>query len=166
MCESCYTALEESAVVVLDDGSTARKEDLKLCKNDAKEEPFIRCDVCQFAAHRTCTLADKKNVDAGSYKCPNCNIKLGDSHFKASDLPQNELSMTLETGLERALSALYEKNGEESGRVEGLSVRVVSSIDTKHSVPFEVSIGILFVAGCFSGDKGILADRCYFVLNR
>jgi hypothetical protein len=76
--------------------------------------------------------------------------------------------MTLEKGLERALSVLYEKNGEESERVEGLSVRVVSSIDAKHSVPFEVSIGIMFVAGCFSDDddEGILADRCYFVLNR
>lgn len=131
LCVSCYSDLGDNAVIVLDDGSSAIKDDFNCSDVSQAEEAFLRCENCQHAVHQVCALVDSKDDITGTYLCPNCKVKILDSPPRACDLPKTKLSTAIESGLQKALSAEYEEKGKSAGEVKGLSVRVVSNIDTK-----------------------------------
>lgn len=166
-CVPCFSLIKDEDPIVLDDGKEIRKEDLQKFKNDAlPEEAWVQCDCCHSWVHQICALFNgRKNKMAATYTCPKCHIKKvadgeGDKPEQimkcAGDLPHSKMSVAIEEGLRNALTAAYEERALETGvsvddveKAEGLTVRVVSNMETKHVVREEVSrVGGLLTLPC------------------
>jgi E1A/CREB-binding protein len=158
-CDRCYTRLKDGERVLLDDGRETKKSLLLKLKNDSNpEESWIQCGKCQSWNHQICALVNGTQSSKSSFTCPKCHIKsLADSKTKytpaapshvtkgATNLPHCKLSRSIEDGLEKVLSEAYEKVAEDRGctvnqveKVDGLCVRVLSSLDKKHKVREEM----------------------------
>lgn len=157
-CERCHNHLKEDQPVQLDDGRTTKKALLMKLKNDSTpEESWVQCDECHDWNHQICALFNgTDNSKSCSYTCPKCYIKKpafakdkgaqeGSITKGASDLPHCNLSKSIEVGLARTLTKAYQKVADvrdckvsQVEKVEGLCVRVVSSIEKKHKVREEM----------------------------
>ena len=146
-CEQCHRGLNE--VINLDNGKETKKSLLKRMRNDLTlEEKWIRCMECQDLCHQVCSLYTQKH----SFICPKCIIKYKNDEFEntdnpvssyrdASALPECNLSRAIERGLACVLSEEYEKSACDTAEVEradGLSIRVVMSLEKKHKVRHEM----------------------------
>ncbi len=157
-CSACFSSLDESVPIMLDDGTEVLKASLQSFKNDAlPEEAWVQCDECSGWVHQICALFNgRKNKNAAAYRCPKCHIKAAPGGVTneqkklktAKDLPQCKMSLEIESGLRRALGRAYEDRAKELGvdvsdveKVEGLSVRVLSNMEKNHVVRDEVSRG-------------------------
>lgn len=155
-CQSCYSKLKSSEVITLDDGSEIYKSRLLRAKHDSlPEEVWIECDDCGARVHQICALYNGRMSKPNSvFWCPKCilvNRGPGQEPTKVSnrakDLPKCSMSDFMESGLESALAVAYQKKVGETGaqledveKVQGLSIRVISHIETKHVVREEVSL--------------------------
>lgn len=160
-CERCFNHLKEGTPVQLDDGRETKKSLLRKLKNDSTpEEAWVQCDQCHDWNHQICALFNgSQNSKSAAYTCPKCYLKdhvnnaakgagtlLTNTAVKgAIELPHCNLSRSIEDGLLRTLSKAYEKVAEARGstvaqveKAEGLSVRVVSSLEKKHKVREEM----------------------------
>ncbi|KAG2610941.1 probable histone acetyltransferase HAC-like 3 isoform X2 [Panicum virgatum] len=116
-------------------------------ETDAEAEWWVQCDKCKAWQHEICALFNRKCEGAkGEYTCAKCFLKekdSGDIHAleassvlgarelqrtKLSDHIEQRLSERLEQDRQQRASTLG-KAAEEVPRVEGLTVRVVSSTD-------------------------------------
>ncbi|CAL5078482.1 unnamed protein product [Urochloa decumbens] len=116
-------------------------------ETDAETEWWVQCDKCKAWQHQICALFNKKCEGAkAEYTCAKCFLKekdSGDIHAlesstvlgarelprtKLSDHIEQRLSVRLERERQQRASATG-KGAEEVQRVEGLTVRVVSSAD-------------------------------------
>lgn len=141
----------------MDDGRETRKSLLIMMKHDSTpEESWVQCDTCHDWNHQICALFNgAKDHRGSSHKCPKCHVKekaneKGTSQVckvikGAKDLPHCNLSRSIENGLEKTLGKAYCKVAADRGctvgqveKVEGLSVRVVSSLVKKHKVRDEM----------------------------
>lgn len=154
-CERCFNNLKEGDKLKLDDGKETKKVLLMRLKNDATpEESWVQCDRCNEWNHQICALVDRSK--GSLHTCPKCLMKdrasgkeeapVGDALKCASDLPHCNLSRAVEGGLSKSLLKAYEKVAADRGcavaqveKADGLSVRVVSSLQKKHLVRDEVS---------------------------
>lgn len=162
-CERCYNRLEEGELIQLDDGKQTKKAMLLKQKNDSTpEESWVQCDKCHDWNHQICSLFNgSQNSKGSSYICPKCFVEektttTADDTVSpaktikgAVDLPHCNLSRSIEEGLLKMLSKEYERVARDRGctvaqveKAEGLCVRVVSSLEKKHKVREEVSIGL------------------------
>lgn len=155
-CTNCFFLLKDDEMVVLDDGSEVKKNDLQKLKNDAiPEEAWVQCDTCDSWVHQICALFNgRKNKSKAAYLCPKCHLdtvmkgdaKEPDEHMKAAkDLPHSKMSTAIEDGLHGALQKAYAQQAlargvpmDQIAKAEGLSVRVISNLEKKHVVRDEV----------------------------
>jgi len=155
-CERCFNQLKDETPVQLDDGREIKKRLLLKSQNDSTpEEAWVQCDDCHDWNHQICSLFNGvQNSKSSSYTCPKCHIKnrLKNNSIEAcsavkdsKDLPHCNLSRSIENGLKKTLLNAYEKVAENRGcqlsqveKAEGLSVRVVSSLEKKHKVREEM----------------------------
>lgn len=156
-CEQCYNNLDgdDEKPVQLDDGRETKKSLLLKMKNDSMpEEAWVQCDDCHDWNHQICALFNGTNSKSGSYTCPKCYIKDRQKNNTiepccvikdAKDLPHCHLSTSIEDGLLKTLLKAYKKVAEDRGcklsqveKAEGLTVRVVSSLEKKHKVREEM----------------------------
>lgn len=156
-CERCYNNLKEGERLKLDDGKETKKSLLSKLKNDSTpEETWVQCDRCHDWNHQICALFNgAQNSKGAPFTCPKCYMKDKASGMKgtpvcgiikgAVDLPHCNLSRSIEDGLSKTLSQAYEKVAADRGctvsqveKAEGLSVRVVSSLEKKHMVRDEM----------------------------
>ncbi|XP_034580614.1 probable histone acetyltransferase HAC-like 3 isoform X2 [Setaria viridis] len=116
-------------------------------ETDAETEWWVQCDKCKAWQHQICALFNKKCEGAkAEYTCANCFLKEKDSGdiyalesstvLGAQELPRTKLSDHIEQRLSERLeqdrqqrASTSGKGAEEVPRVEGLTVRVVSSAD-------------------------------------
>ena len=169
-CEKCYNRLKMEEPIQLDDGRETKKSMLlKLTNDSVPEESWVQCDKCQDWNHQICALFNRsQNSKSTCFTCPKCYIKeqgdatpdgdtpqAGSKTVKGADeLPHCSLSRVIEEGLEKTLSKAYEKVAADRGctlsqveKADGLSVRVVSSLEKKHKVRKEVSPCFVFNCG-------------------
>lgn len=155
-CERCYNKLKEDEKLKLDDGKETKKSYLIKLKNDeSPEESWVQCRGCHGWCHDICALFNgtQKSKESSTYMCPQCHLKdlanrpVATSVKSASDLPHCNLSRSVEDGLLKTLAKEYEKVAVDRGctvaqveKAEGLSVRVVSSLEKKHIVRDGVSL--------------------------
>lgn len=151
-CEHCYThRLKDDELIQLDDGRVTTKSLLIKSKNDSTpEESWVQCDQCHDWNHQICALFNGlQNAKVSSFSCPKCFIKDARENGKqertgykgASELPHCNLSRSIEQGLIKTLSKVYEKVAKDRSctvaqveKVEALNVRVVSSVKKKQKV--------------------------------
>ncbi|GAA0146026.1 histone modifying enzyme [Lithospermum erythrorhizon] len=151
-CVFCYN--ESRGDTILIDRSNIPKARMEKKKNDEEtEEGWVQCDKCESWQHQICALFNGKRNDHGQaeYICPNCYIEEVEGGERillpqsavlgAKDLPKTILSDHIEKRLsqkleqERQERAMYhEKSSDEVPGVDGLVVRVVSSVDKKLEV--------------------------------
>ncbi|XP_078439698.1 histone acetyltransferase of the CBP family 1 isoform X2 [Wolffia australiana] len=151
-CTHCYNESRGDSIEV--EGTSHLKARFEKKKNDEEtEEWWVQCDKCEAWQHQICALFNGRRNDGGDaeYTCPNCYMKEVENGERsplppntvlgAKDLPRTLLSDHIEQRLsvrlkferlERARS--LGKNVEEVPGVEGLVVRVVSSVDKKLEV--------------------------------
>ncbi|PVH37653.1 hypothetical protein PAHAL_5G053700 [Panicum hallii] len=116
-------------------------------ETDAEAEWWVQCDKCKAWQHEICALFNRKCEGAkDEYTCAKCFLKekdSGDIHalesstvLGARELPRTKLSDHIEQRLSERLEQDRQqrarasgKGAEEVPRVEGLTVRVVSSAD-------------------------------------
>ncbi|KAF8755803.1 hypothetical protein HU200_011275 [Digitaria exilis] len=116
-------------------------------ETDAEAEWWVQCDKCKAWQHQICALFNRKCEGAkAEYTCAKCFLKekdSGDIHamesstvLGARELPRTKLSDHIEQRLSERLeqdrqqrASTLGKGVEEVQRVEGLTVRVVSSAD-------------------------------------
>lgn len=130
---------------------------MKLKNDSTPEESWVQCDECHDWNHQICALFNATDSSKScSYTCPKCYIKKqATSNDKgtqevsvvkdASDLPQCNLSKSIEDGLSKTLSNAYKKVADERDckvsqveQAKGLCVRVVSNIEKTHKVRDEM----------------------------
>ncbi|WOL13825.1 putative histone acetyltransferase HAC-like 1 isoform X1 [Canna indica] len=151
-CIPCYNEARGETIEV--EGSTFLKAKLEKKKNDEEtEEWWVQCDKCEAWQHQICALFNGRRNEGGQaeYTCPNCYVKeieIGERKplpqsavLGAKDLPRTILSDHIEQRLFKRLkqekmdrARQLGKNVEEVPGVEGLVVRVVSSVDKKLEV--------------------------------
>ncbi|KAL6626276.1 hypothetical protein ACP70R_030002 [Stipagrostis hirtigluma subsp. patula] len=153
-CIPCYN---ESGETIEVEGQPFLKAKLEEKRNDEEcEEWWVQCDKCQHWQHQICALYNGRQNDGGKaeYTCPNCyveEVKCGlrrplpqSVMLGAKDLPRTVLSDHIENRLFKRLkqelldrASVAGKSFDEVIGVEGLVVRVVSSVDRKLEVkPF------------------------------
>ena len=149
-CNTCYNAINGAIQV---EGAKYPKSALAKKKNDDDlEEPWVQCDYCNNWYHQICVLFNGRRNEGGEapFTCPGCILSQLErkertptttrpsSQLPASVLPQTRLSYFLEERLRKVLSherneraKLFGKSVEETPTSEGLTVRVVSSVEKK-----------------------------------
>lgn len=161
-CERCYnTHLKESEPIQLDDGRETAKSLLVKLKNDSiPEEAWVQCDQCHEWNHQICALFNgTQNSKLSPFTCPKCHVKEANSTAEgmqvknvkgACELPHCDLSRSIEDGLSKTLLQAYEKVAMDRGctvaqveKAEGLTVRVISSLEKKQKVREEVRSTVL-----------------------
>jgi E1A/CREB-binding protein len=154
-CELCYSKLKENEVITLDDDTETWKSNLQVAKHDSlPEETWIECDDCKSRVHKICALYNGRSSNSKStFWCPKCILKNRDPdeeptefNNRAQDLPKCKMSDSMEEGLEKTLATAYDAKAKELGvgvdeveKAKGLSIRVLSHIEKKHSVRDMVS---------------------------
>jgi hypothetical protein len=150
-CEHCYTnRLKDDELIQLDDGRVTTKPLLVQMKNDSTpEEAWVQCDQCHDWNHQICALFNSSHNTKSVFTCPKCCIKEDGGNDKrvrnlnkgAIELPHCILSRSIEKGLMKTLSKVYEKVAKDRkcsiAQVEkavGLNVRVVSSLKKTQKV--------------------------------
>ncbi|XP_072984159.1 probable histone acetyltransferase HAC-like 3 isoform X1 [Typha latifolia] len=147
-CGNCYNSSGETMKFAL---GGVRKVNLEKRWNygetDAESEWWVQCDKCKAWQHQICALFNGMRKEAqADYTCPNCFLKEIESRERvplesskilgANELPRTMLSDHIEQWLfshlmqdrEKRASTLG-KNIDEVVAAEGLTVRVVSSIE-------------------------------------
>ena len=153
-CQDCYDRLKQNEIITLDDGSEIMKSRLLRSKHDSlPEEVWIECEDCKSRVHQICALYNGRMSKPKSvFWCPKCILKNRNSSKapemtsnRAKDLPVCSMSDFMEKGLAETLAAAYEAKAKERNvavsdveKVEGLCIRVMSHIETKHVVRDEV----------------------------
>jgi len=151
-CEECYSTLGEGEIIRLGNGKQTKKVELKKRTNEeAPEEAWIQCDDCESWVHHCCSLfnGDIKKWD-GQFVCPKCVMmqrasgELDDPKTGlkgVSELPKCVMSRALEKGLDDALGKAYLEQASKAGKsisevekAHGLSVRVISNVETNQPV--------------------------------
>ena len=149
-CNACYNAINGSIEV---EGTKYAKSQLAKKKNDDDlEEPWVQCDYCNGWYHQICVLFNGRRNEGGEapFTCPSCILSQLEkkertptttrpsSQLPASVLPQTRLSYFLEERLRKVMG--HERNErarqlgkpvEEVPAAEGLTIRVVSSVEKK-----------------------------------
>lgn len=154
-CDKCYAKLKDGETIMLEDGSETRKSRLHEAKNDSNpEETWVRCDDCKANVHQICALtSDRIRCVEEKWFCPKCELKNRNDFFlrprkfskTAENLQRCETSDFIEIGVHKNLEKAYRIKAEEANcpvedieKANGLSIRVLSHIATKHSVRDEV----------------------------
>jgi hypothetical protein len=171
-CEKCYLKLRDNEGLMLDDGSETKKARLQRAKHDSlPEETWAQCEGCKCRVHQICALTnDRIRKINSTFLCPKCDLKNRQypeqtakytSH--ARDLQKCKMSDSMEEGLQKTLAAAYEAKANELGvsidevdKAEGLSIRVLSHIEKKHTIRDEVSL----FCECVMYIYAILAELC------
>ncbi|KAK9726769.1 hypothetical protein RND81_05G235900 [Saponaria officinalis] len=150
-CIPCYNEARDTIPV---DGTAMKKSRMEKKKNDEEtEEWWVQCDRCEAWQHQICALFNGRRNDGGQaeYTCPNCyleEVERGDRQplpqsavLGAKDLPGTALSDHIEMRLARRLKQERQERARSQGKsfdevpgVEGVVVRVVSSVDKKLEV--------------------------------
>jgi E1A/CREB-binding protein len=149
-CNACYNAINGSIEV---EGNKYAKSQLAKKKNDDDlEEPWVQCDYCNGWYHQICVLFNGRRNEGGEapFTCPSCILSQLDkkertptttrpsSQLPATTLPQTRLSYFLEERLRKVMG--HERNEraralgkpvEEVPAAEGLTIRVVSSVEKR-----------------------------------
>ena len=149
-CNACYNAINGSIEV---EGTKYAKSQLAKKKNDDDlEEPWVQCDYCNGWYHQICVLFNGRRNEGGEapFTCPSCILSQLEkkertptttrpsSQLPASVMPQTRLSYFLEERLRKVMG--HERNErarqlgkpvEEVPAAEGLTIRVVSSVEKK-----------------------------------
>jgi E1A/CREB-binding protein len=152
-CEPCYSLTKATEHFDLDDGTKVFKKGLQEFKNDSvAEEGWVHCDDCNSWVHQICGLFNgRTNNSSAKYTCPRCTLKNAPdligrhtppSFMKgAKELPHCKMSLAIENGLFQALEVAYMNHSkvakvpfDDIKKVEGLAVRVLSSVDKNHVV--------------------------------
>ncbi len=150
-CEHCYSnRLKDDELIRLDDGRVTTKPLLVQLKNDSTpEEAWVQCDQCHDWNHQICALCNGLHTTKAVFMCPKCCIKELEENGKqarnvnkgASELPHCNLSRSIEEGLAKTLSKVYEKVAKDRActmaqveKAVGLNVRVVSSLKKTQKV--------------------------------
>lgn len=151
-CLPCYNGSRGGEVMV--GTTTIPKSKLEKKRNDeVATEAWVQCDKCQSWQHQICALFNGRRNDNGQaeYTCPNCYIQEVESGEReplphsavlgAKDLPRTLLSDHIEQRLFRILKKEKLDRAQQEGKsydevpgVEGIVVRVVSSVDKKLEV--------------------------------
>ncbi|KAL6629803.1 hypothetical protein ACP70R_029568 [Stipagrostis hirtigluma subsp. patula] len=151
-CIPCYNESRGDTIEV--EGQTFLKAKLEKKRNDEEtEEWWVQCDKCECWQHQICALFNGRRNDGGQaeYTCPNCyveEVKCGlrkplpqSTVLGAKDLPRTILSDHIEDRLFKRLKQERQERASAAGKsfdevpgVEGLVVRVVSSVDKKLEV--------------------------------
>lgn len=163
-CEHCYTnRLKDDELIQLDDGRVTTKSLLIELKNDSSpEEAWVQCDQCHDWNHQVCALFNgSQNAKTSTFMCSKCFLKSPGENDKqartgikgASELPHCNLSRSIEDGLLKTLSKVYEKVAKDRTctvaqveKAEGLNVRVVSSMKKTQKVREAVSSIVILYA--------------------
>ncbi|XP_008787929.2 histone acetyltransferase HAC1-like [Phoenix dactylifera] len=149
-CSKCYNSSVENVKV---GGEDIPKFKLEKKWNYAETEWWVQCDKCQAWQHQICVLfnGQRKEARQAEYTCPNCSLREIESGEReplppsvvpgAKDLPTTMLSDHIEQWLCRRLKEERQerannlgKNFDEVPGAEGLTVRVVSSVDKRLEV--------------------------------
>ncbi|KAL9228432.1 hypothetical protein vseg_004015 [Gypsophila vaccaria] len=151
-CIPCYNEARGDTIAV--DGNAMAKSKMEKKKNDEEtEEWWVQCDRCEAWQHQICALFNGRRNDGGQaeYTCPNCyleEVERGERQplpqsavLGAKDLPGTALSDHIEQRLARRLKQERHERARSQGKsydevpgVEGVVVRVVSSVDKKLEV--------------------------------
>ena len=149
-CNGCYNAIQGHVEL---EGQKWPKNVLAKKKNDDDlEEPWVQCDYCNSWYHQICVLFNGRRNEGGEapFTCPQCILsqlekkertpttKRPSSQLPASILPQTKLSFFLEERLRKVMgrerqerAKLLGKPVDEIPHAEGLTIRVVSSVEKK-----------------------------------
>eukprot|EP01018_Ginkgo_biloba_P026632 Gb_41619 [translate_table: standard] len=151
VCKTCYNDRTNSKIEV-PGRPPIQKITLKRKNNDnAKEEKWVQCDKCSAWQHVICSLFNDRRDEDGQaeFICPLCykqEIEKGEREplpncavLGAKDLPRTYLSDHIEKRLSWRLDQERQErakhsNCDEVPRVEGLVLRVVSSVDRSFKV--------------------------------
>nr|XP_010940016.1 histone acetyltransferase HAC1 [Elaeis guineensis]XP_019710712.1 histone acetyltransferase HAC1 [Elaeis guineensis] len=153
-CSKCYNSSGENVKVGGEDLPKFKLErKWNYAETDAETEWWVQCDKCQAWQHQICALFNGKRKEAlqAEYTCPNCSLQEIESGKReplppsvvpgAKDLPTTILSNHIEQWLFRHLKEERQerannlgKNFDEVPGAEGLTVRVVSSVDKRLEV--------------------------------
>jgi E1A/CREB-binding protein len=141
---------------MLDDGSEIRKSKLVSAKHDSlPEEAFIECHDCSARVHQICALYNGRKAKPNEiFRCLKCILVQRESDKEpdkvwesAKELPKCKMSDFIEEGLLKTLDKAYENASSNQGislkeveKAEGISVRVMSHVQKKHTVRDEVRI--------------------------
>ncbi|WOK94393.1 hypothetical protein Cni_G03095 [Canna indica] len=150
-CIPCYNEARGDTIEA--EGSRFLKARLEKKRNDEEtEEWWVQCDKCESWQHQICALFNgRRNDGEAEYTCPNCYVKeieIGERKplpqnavLGAKDLPRTILSDHIEQRLFKRLKQERQerarhlaKSFDEVPGVEGLVIRVVSSVDKKLEV--------------------------------
>ncbi|KMS96574.1 hypothetical protein BVRB_8g201800 [Beta vulgaris subsp. vulgaris] len=151
-CIPCYNEARSDTIAI--DGTAIPKIKLDKKKNDEEtEEWWVQCDKCEAWQHQICVLFNGRRNDGGQpeYTCPYCymqEIERGECKplpqsavLGAKDLPKTILSDHIEQWLFKILkqerldrARVQGKSYDEVPGVDGIVVRVVSSVDKKLEV--------------------------------
>lgn len=151
-CIPCYNEARGDTIAI--DGTAIPKARLEKKKNDEEtEEWWVQCDKCEAWQHQICALFNGRRNDGGQaeYTCPYCymqEIERGERKplpqsavLGAKDLPKTILSDHIEHRLAKRLkherlerARVQGKGYDEVPGVDGIVVRVVSSVDKKLEV--------------------------------
>ncbi|XP_074287927.1 histone acetyltransferase HAC1-like isoform X2 [Silene latifolia] len=152
ICIPCYNESRGDTIAV--DGTAIAKGRMEKKKNDEEtEEWWVQCDKCEAWQHQICALFNGRRNDGGQaeYTCPNCymqEVERGErlplpqsAVLGAKDLPGTALSDHIELRLAKRLKQERQDRARSQGKtydevpgVEGVVVRVVSSVDKKLEV--------------------------------
>ncbi|KAH9622849.1 hypothetical protein KSS87_007187 [Heliosperma pusillum] len=152
ICIPCYNESRGDTIAV--DGTAIAKGRMEKKKNDEEtEEWWVQCDKCEAWQHQICALFNGRRNDGGQaeYTCPNCymqEVERGErlplpqsAVLGAKDLPGTALSDHIELRLAKRLKQERQERARSQGKsfdevpgVEGVVVRVVSSVDKKLEV--------------------------------
>lgn len=149
-CNTCYNAINGSIEV---EGNKYSKNQLAKKKNDDDlEEPWVQCDYCNDWYHQICVLFNGRRNEGGEapFTCPSCILsqlekkertpttQRPSSQLPASVLPQTRLSYFLEERLRKVMGSERDERArvanvplDETPAAEGLTIRVVSSVEKK-----------------------------------
>jgi E1A/CREB-binding protein len=153
-CEACFNELKLNQVIILDDGSEIKKSKLYKAKHDSvPKEAFLECHSCKARVHEICALYNSRKARRCEiFRCPKCilayrTIEPKKAHGTAAELPRCRMSDFLEEGLSKSLEKAYSRTAKELGvdiseveTANGLCIRVLSHVKTKHAVRDEVSV--------------------------
>ncbi|OAY69212.1 Histone acetyltransferase HAC1 [Ananas comosus] len=151
-CILCYNQARGDTIEV--DGTQFQKAKFEKKRNDEEtEESWVQCDKCEAWQHQICALFNGRRNDGGQaeYTCPKCyveEVERGErtplpqnAVLGAMDLPRTVLSDHIEQRLFKRLKQEKQDRARQLGKdydevpgVEGLVVRVVSSVDKKLEV--------------------------------
>ncbi|KAJ4770380.1 histone acetyltransferase of the CBP family 12 [Rhynchospora pubera] len=148
LCSKCYNVSGE--VIKLQSGDVPKlyfEKRSNYAETDADSEWWVQCSKCEAWQHQVCALFNGRRNQANlEYMCVNCFLKEIENGqcesqapikvLGACDLPRTRLSDHIEKWLFTHLEIEREERATNSGKtieevpgVEGLCVRVVSSID-------------------------------------